>query len=533
VEHVRDPPQRVGLAEVRLELSVSRTRLVTQESPPVTLIIHNDGVEAALAPNPETNGLLPLLRVRGPGPGEVLEHEPRLVLAARGRRLAPASEQQPASVLLAPGAEVRLEFDLLERLVLPGPGRYEVEALLRAPLDPTAPPPAEVASAPVALEVVALDPCWVATAHGHGGFDDAAWLALVQRATEAEPAAVHVRSFEVFRGRVLPRLSFRAGDAPVDARPLVSTSPQGEAPEGARLVAWVASDALCWVEFGERAPPAGAEPARVRIGSGAQLLGPPVVEPALPDRPARTRAFVRGPDDAARAVALTPGAPDEVTISLPGVWSHVVAPGRGGPRVLAIAAGPEGVELSAVTWDAAPRRAVRLGAWKGELAASAAVVDAEDIVLGTILTWFRKRPTDAPSLIAVRWRLDPESGRFEAQTPRLCAWDRRLGTPPITLRLDGQGEPHALFQDDQGRWLLAASGNVPRPLFPEPDEVLTRADASPQAIGPIELMFFDGGAAPYVLVHEARDGLRVISLGGSGVPDVGSPEMAQPELEER
>lgn len=520
---------------MKLELSVSRPRLVLLESAPAALVITNDGPEPVSAPNPALNGKLPIFRVRGPGPDDVLEHEPFAALATRGVRLLPSGDDDQPDVSLAPGEQVRLEFDLLERLTLPRPGRYEVEALLRSPFERDGPPPTEVASAPVALEVEPLDPCWVSPTHGHGGFDDLAFVGWTQRPTETGPAAVHVRSLEVFRGRVMPRLSFRAGDAPADARPLVSTSARGEALEGARVVAWIAGDALCWVRFGERAPAADVEPARVRVGSGAQLLGPPVVEPAVGEQPERVRAFVRGADDAARAISLTPGPQDEATVSLPSVWSHVVAPRRGGPRVLTIASGPAGVELHAVAWDASPRLGARLAAWKGELAAAAAVVDDQDVVHGALLTWFRKRPTEAPSLIGVRWRLDAATGRFEAGAPRLCAWDRRLGTPPITLRLDGRGEPYALFQDEQGRWQLAASLNAPRLLFPEPDadgDVAAPAP-EPEPVGPIDVMFFNAGTAPFLLVHEADRGLRLIPLSGSAVPDPGSPEMAQPELEER
>lgn len=518
---------------MKLTLDVSRARLVVDESPPATLTLENDGAEPVEAPNPALNQDLPLLRVRAPD-GAARELAPGPALAARGLRLLPEDEGDRPTVTLAPGARLRVEFELLERARLGGPGAYEVEAVLRGPGDPETPPQEEV-SPPVALEVEPLAPAWVAAAHGHGSFDDQAFIAWVQR---GEPATVHVRSFDVPRGRALPRLAFRVGDASPDARPLISVTPAGELPERPRFVAWTEGDALRFCAFGERAPREPVAPGRARVGVEPALLGPPVQDP----RTGVALAFVRAGAGPIAALRLAPDAVeeagrDELGVDAPPArWSHVVAPARGGPRVLLAAEVDGGVELHQVAWDAAPRAVARLGAWKGRLAAAAAVVTPDDVVAGVVLTWFARRPAEQPQLIGVRWRLDPASGRFEASTPQACAWARHLGTPPIALRLDGRGTPHALFQDPEGRWQHAVDMGAPCPLLPPSDSAADAPDeaADDPLVGPVELVFLgDDGAQPFLLTHRAAAGVRLEPLGGGGEPDPGSPEMAQPELEER
>lgn len=514
---------------MRLELTVARTALVVGESPPAALTLENDGPAPAPAPNPSLNKELPLLRVRGPGPSDTAEHAPGPTLASRGVRLLPASEEDAPIVDLAPGARLRLEFDLLERAALPGPGRYEVEAVLRGPRRPDLPPPVEDVSAAVALEVAPVEPVRVSPAHGHGGLDDEAYVAWVQG---GERPGVHVTSFELVRGRSAPRLSFRAAPSSAEVEPMISVTPAGEPPTAPRVVAWVEGDGVRFLPFGERAPAPDAEPGQVRVGVAPRLLGPPVQDA----RTGHTRAFVIDGAGRARALALGEGPEDVLTLELPApAWSHVVVPARGGPRVLLATSGPEGVALHEVAWDAEARRPRRLGAWKGELAAAAAVVD-DDGVVGALLTWFRRRPAEDPALLVVRWRLDPATGRFDAATPATCPWDRRLAPRPITLRLGAGGAAFALFQDDEGRWLYAPGLGPPSRVFADPADLPSDPSASPRPapplpVGPLDLMFFSGGAAPFLLLHEAEAGLRVLPLGAEGPPDPGSPEMAQPELD--
>ncbi len=498
---------------MRLTLSCATTRVVVGESPPCALELHNDEAAPVEAPRMELDRAAPVFRVRGPGDADVATHTPAASFGRRGIKPMPRWPEDRPQVTLAPGETRREEFDLLERVVLPRPGRYVVEATLTR-----GDPPVEVASTPLELEVGPVAPRHLAPAHGRSGFDHQVFLAWVQ---DGEPAGVHVTAFEARRGRTLPRVSFRAGDADPDARPLISTS-SGSPPR--RVVAWLREGVLRWTAFGRQAP-APEPPATLVTGPDTQLLGAPLVDAET----GLTRAFVRLPGGAVRALDLDGGGAETAEVDLPAAaWSHLLAPERGGPRLLVATAGPE-VALHALAWDAAPRQAQRLGAWKGELAAAAAVLPPdEDAVRGVVLLWFRRRPEDEPTLVGVRWRLDLEDGRFEASTPQRCGWDRRLGAPPLTLRLDGRGEPHLLACDDEGAWWYAASFGVPGRLFPDDGPT-----PPPRPVGPVDLVFAAAGRVPLLLHHEADAGLRVTPLGAEPLPDPSSPELAQPELEDR
>lgn len=507
---------------MKLSLSCAATRVALGESPPCALLMTNDGATDDEAPNLALNKAAPLLRVRGPGPDEVAEFDPAGMFARRGVRPLPQWPDERPVVTLAPGETRREAFDLLERAVLPRPGRVTLEALLRR-----GEPPEELASPPLELEVAPVDPLWLAPAHGHGGFDHRVLLAWVQG---GEPAAVHVTAFDALRGRIFPRASFRVGEADAAAQPLVSTSLAGAGP-ARRHVAWLHEGVLRWAAFGRRAPVPPEAPTQLVVGPGSRLLGPVLVD-AETEAP---RAFVRLASGAVRVFSLDDGGAETVDLSLPEpAWSHLLAPAQGGPRLLVATGGPQ-VELHLVAWDERPQTVVRLGAWRGDLAAAAAVVCPDDLVRGVVLCWFRRRPEEEPTLVGVRWQLDPQDGRFEATTPRSCGWDRRLKTPPLTLRLDGNGEPHVLARDEEGGWWYAPSFAPPRRLF-EPEDARAGAPKPkqpPRPAGPVDLVFAAEGRVPLLLFHEADAGLRVLPLGAEPLPEPGSPELTQPELEER
>lgn len=500
---------------MKLTLSCAATRVVLGESPPCALELTNDGAGPVVVPRLDLNRDAPVFRVRGPGDDEVAEHAPAASFARRGVRPLPEWPEDRPEVTLAPGETRRETFDLLERVVLPRPGRVEVEAVLRV-----GEPATEVTSAPLVLEVAPVDPRHVVPAHGQSGFDHQVFLAWVQG---GEPAAVHVTAFDARRGRVFPRVSFRAGDADPEARPVVSTSIQGAGPER-RVVAWLHEGVLRWASFGRRAPEP-EPPAQLVTGPDSHLLGAPLVDVET----SAPRAFVRLSSGAVRAFDLEAGTAETAEVELPPpAWSHLVAPADGGPRLFVATAGPE-VGLHTLAWDASPRQVQRLGVWKGELAAAATVLCPDDDLLrGVLLLWFRRRPEEEPALVGVRWRLDPADGRFEASTPQRCGWDRRLGTPALRLRLDGRGEPHVLAQDDSGVWWYAPSFGLPCRVFPD-----DAASPPPRPVGPVDLVFAAEGRVPLLLHHEAEAGLRVTPLGAEPLPDPRSPEMTQPELEDR
>lgn len=464
------------------------TALVVQESPRCEVVVTHEAAAPLDLPT-ELHPEWPTMRVKGPGPDDVVEVAPEERWG--GRPPIPFRSGTGPVVQVAPGAGRPIVFDLLSRLDLPCAGVYEVSALVGAG-------GAVVESAPVRFDVAPVRPLAVTPAVAEAGVWSAAWV------QDGEPPRLYVRTLALGRGQARTRRLVPVAEVPREARPVLSSAGPATADAGTprRLVAWREGADLRWADASDDR---GADAAVGELGLGravGDLVAPLAIEPG------RRRALgVVLRDATVRPVWLgDEPAVGETAVDLGGrpAAVEVLVGSNGGAVVLAHVPADGAVQVRLLAWPPrgeppAPRT---VATCKGTFAAAAGAIDAEGWTRGATLTWFAKRPGEAPVPTLTRWTVDP-SGAAKVEVPALWPWDRRWAIEEVSLRLDPAGAPHLLAREATLGWLHAAPLRTPAPALPE----------GAPCVGPLDLVFADGRAL--VLVHDPARGLGAHTPAGA------------------
>lgn len=485
---------------MKVSLALARTSLVVGESPRCTLTFEAGGAPETV-PNPVVHPDEPVFRLAGPAPGEATDFTP-----TRGRatlslpRPIPSSEEEASpSFTLAAGARRTFELEGIERFSFPRSGRYEVSVAVGRGAS-------AVVSNAVPVEVLPASPVHVTCQATGSRLADEVVVALVQGGA---PASLHLRGVANRKGQLVPTFPVRVADVPAAARPVLSVVPNGEmAP--ARVVAWVEGAALRAAHVGARGVTGTSA---LPLAGTATLLAPFVLDPTT----LAARGLVLLEEGGRRELqgvtvrereAVLDGEAVAFSVAAP-AWVRVLAPSTGAPTLFTLSDEGPFVALHALAWRGAGAR--RLGRWTGTLAGADAVLDADDRARGVVGLRL------GGELLVVAWSRSRE-GRFEAASARAWDWPRELANVPVRIRVDAEGQPHALARAEDGTWLYAPPLEPPRAVLPEGARVA----------GPLELSFVRG-TYPLLLWSDPDRGLVFHPLGFSMRPDSG-PEVALPKF---
>lgn len=481
---------------MKVTLEVPRA-IVLGERPRALVRATNDGAAPVEVPNPRLPGRWPQVVTRS-ATGEALRtgFTPRVGGGAN----------DPARVVLAPGASAEWTFTLQERAAIPRAGAWELEAEVEG-----------VSSAAVPLEVQPVA-CEALEVEADASLADGpvwfAWSQPADAAPDQEPGPVQLLAGRVGLttiGQLEPHVpGARLGTAPAGARPVLSTGPSG-ATATERHLAWVDGQRLVVATV----TPAGPGPtAALELGRRGALLGPPLAEPdggatllvgLEPEGPGAELLVVTVKGDAAVVTHR------RVVGTQTPVWGRLFAPVEGPRQALVVVpdrAGP--LRLLGLPWvrkgpaepEAPAPVPVRLAELPGRFGCAAACRDADDGLRGALLAW-QPRPGLAERLVLLRWRL--RAGALRAEKPAPWSWPERLVGAPLRPRVDARGGVHLLVED-AGGWAVARTLEAPARL----PGGAPRADDDPPA-GPPALTFVDAGAVALRL--RRRTGLQATGVG--------------------
>lgn len=479
---------------MKLTLELPRS-IVLGERPRAVVRATNDAATPAEVPNPRLPSRWPQVVTRS-ATGEALRTHWTPVVGG--------GANDPARVVLAPGASAEWSFTLQERAAVPHAGAWELEAEVEGVTSGFT--PLEVQ--PVAAEALEVEA-------DASLADGAVWFAWSQSPGEAAPDEEPVQLL-VGRvglttiGRLDPHVpGARVGAAPRGTRPVLSTAPAG-ATATERHLAWLDGQRLVVATM----TPAGPGPtATLELGRRAALLGPPVAEPEggatllvglEPEGPG-AELLVVTVKGAAAAVAHR-----RVVGTLTPVWGRLFAP-MDGPRHALVVVPDRGgaLRLLGLPWirkptgpdELAPVPA-RLAELPGRFAGAAACPDGDDGLRGALLAWQARPAGLEERLVLLRWRL--RGGALRAEKPAPWGWPERLVGAALRPRVDPRGAVHLLVEEPAG-WAVARTLEAPVRL----PGGAPRADDPPT--GPPALTCVDAGAVALRL--RRRTGLEATGVG--------------------